>query len=1078
MRGGPARRWYAAPVAGKSGLTRASKGRWALLGLVFLGAALSAPATRAAQDSPGAFLRELRPEIARGDTRAARKSVASQPGAAYGAIAELLGSGVPADRRIAKTLAALYREAVGDDRPLRWVEAHERLSEADRAEYREANVLRKASEDDRELGRFDASREKLRRCIETAERLRDAYLEGRCAGALGGVESLAQNAKESLRQLDRAIGTVDRTGDRVLSAGIAISRGWSFLDLGRPEESKRSMQESVRLHQELRDVEGEGVALNALGAVCVALGSLEEAIQTERAAIAAARRAGDPQTEIAARNNLARAYQMREKPNEARRVLEVAVTRAREAGYAFAELEALRTQIVLLHDLQDRAGARVRLERARALAAGMESPLHVGRVEILAALLAEEEGDHAGAIALVERALPNIRSAQAPLSESDALSIQAGAHYNLGNYKDAIAAQTAAVEAARTAGRNDAVAEYQTQLGNMLVSMGDVPRGLDALEESVAIRKSLGDEAASCQALAVVGQIRLNAGQREQGRTEIARALACIDLDSYGQAWADATLSLLEDEVPAPPERASGILLDLDRVRAAYARINDLQGQERAALLETQVQLDRKDPAGARSGLRRIDRLGRDRLPPTHAWVYHYLDGRIWLAQGDRGRALRACERSVASIEKLRGRAPDETVRAALVESRMEPYRELVRLRIESGDAARAYRTARLAKARTFSDRFATPRAGFLNPLATGEPAPTAELQSLLRPGEVLLDFFFLEKETVAFVVRAGALSVRSILLSSVRLAELAELARYPGRPGASDAGITQAWRSAVARLGDALLAPLAGDLETATRVLVAPTGALDDVPFGALELGGVPLTDRWIVAVLPSAEVLRERARTPVASRAMVAFGDPDAGERGGRLPGAAREARLAAQSGGPDALLALGGEATETAFRNSAPTARTIHLAAHGHLDLREPWSSRIDLTADRDSDGRLTAEEIAGMKLSASLVVLGGCATGRDAALVLSNGAGDERAGLVRAFLAAGAGAVIASLWELDDDASASILPSIHLRLRERDDPAAALARVQADLREGRLRGEDGARLDHPFYWAALTAYGAGR
>jgi CHAT domain-containing protein len=61
-------------------------------------------------------------------------------------------------------------------------------------------------------------------------------------------------------------------------------------------------------------------------------------------------------------------------------------------------------------------------------------------------------------------------------------------------------------------------------------------------------------------------------------------------------------------------------------------------------------------------------------------------------------------------------------------------------------------------------------------------------------------------------------------------------------------------------------------------------------------------------------------------------------------------------------------------------------------------------------------------------------------------------------------------------MDDAAAAVLVPRLYTALRSLS-PAAALADLQRDLAAGRIRGEDGAPLDHPYYWAGLLAWGAG-
>jgi CHAT domain-containing protein len=127
-----------------------------------------------------------------------------------------------------------------------------------------------------------------------------------------------------------------------------------------------------------------------------------------------------------------------------------------------------------------------------------------------------------------------------------------------------------------------------------------------------------------------------------------------------------------------------------------------------------------------------------------------------------------------------------------------------------------------------------------------------------------------------------------------------------------------------------------------------------------------------------------------------------------------------------------------------------------------------SYVQLHPDRDTDGRLEVHEIFGLRLNGELVVLSACETGLGAGLHGDVPAGDDWVGLNRAFLYAGAGSVVASLWAVDDHATRVLMEHLYSGLHAGLGAPAALARAQRlVLREGRHR--------HPHYWAAFGVTG---
>jgi CHAT domain-containing protein len=188
-------------------------------------------------------------------------------------------------------------------------------------------------------------------------------------------------------------------------------------------------------------------------------------------------------------------------------------------------------------------------------------------------------------------------------------------------------------------------------------------------------------------------------------------------------------------------------------------------------------------------------------------------------------------------------------------------------------------------------------------------------------------------------------------------------------------------------------------------------------------------------------------------------------------RLPGSSKEVRsCAAIWEGSSARVLEGLEATpanlSSALREKPDV---LHLATHVLASDGEPAQASIMLSLGPDgrSEGLLPAA-IRGLGPAPALVVLSGCQSGRGPALP---GAG--LLGLSRAWLAAGARAVVASLWATPDDSGQLFVRFYsHLqRMRHEGARAPTLALRQAQL-EMLACGDWRAR---PEYWAAYVVIG---
>ncbi|MCW5761536.1 MAG: CHAT domain-containing protein, partial [Phenylobacterium sp.] len=204
--------------------------------------------------------------------------------------------------------------------------------------------------------------------------------------------------------------------------------------------------------------------------------------------------------------------------------------------------------------------------------------------------------------------------------------------------------------------------------------------------------------------------------------------------------------------------------------------------------------------------------------------------------------------------------------------------------------------------------------------------------------------------------------------------------------------------------------------------------------------------------------------------------------------LPGSADELKAMARTlGAPPTRLKLGAKATETAIKTSTdlPRANVVAFATHGLLSrqiqgLDEPG---LVLTpparATAQDDGVLTASEAAALDLSADWVILSACNTaGAD-----GQPGSDNLSGLARAFLYAGARALLVSHWRVFDDSTAAL--TVQTLAIQRADPkltkAQALQRAMRVVRTGRTL--DGKPLpgwrpewSHPAYWAPFVVIAA--
>jgi CHAT domain-containing protein len=163
---------------------------------------------------------------------------------------------------------------------------------------------------------------------------------------------------------------------------------------------------------------------------------------------------------------------------------------------------------------------------------------------------------------------------------------------------------------------------------------------------------------------------------------------------------------------------------------------------------------------------------------------------------------------------------------------------------------------------------------------------------------------------------------------------------------------------------------------------------------------------------------------------------------------------------------------KATIAALRRFASGSDLIHFACHaGNRTPNEHWAQLL-LTPDPEvpDSGILSEDSILSNLLirEGCLVNLAGCRTG-----MLGNEGRYLRGGLVPAFLAAGAGSVIGSLWPLEDWPAATFQTEYYQKLIAGVPPAEALAITQREC----ISGKHGIRLQDMRNWGSYLIYGIG-
>lgn len=641
------------------------------------------------------------------------------------------------------------------------------------------------------------------------------------------------------------------------------------------------------------------------------------------------------------------------------------------------------------------------------------------------------QGRQGDAIATFRRAQAAAVGARSPAIDGEVLLNIAVAEFQRGNFETSQATARAAL--ALTKEYPAAQALMRSLLGRAALKLGRPREAMDLLMAANQEWKALGEAAHRyyvleadvwmVRAMRALGNASGALALNQRLLTELEQTYGRVALDENSRATARASLSGSYVE-------AIDMLFALGRVEEAF----DLSERYRArAFIESMTEWR----GGAAATLTVEDRRREQDLAQQISGFQRSL----WsMAVTDPGRA--ALELSLSRLEQDR-----DTFRRTM----RQKNPRLAELRYPSLRTAAAHRAASEA-------------------------------------GTVTLAFVLGEERSFVWAISARGLSA-ALLPARVNIDRSIErfTKAIAARPAIGRAVSASTLDTEARSLYRMLLGPVETALAGANRLVVVPDGSLHHVPFEALkQRDGAYLVQRFSVSVTPSLTALAalEEAAPPSGGHTLLAFADPsstahsvrDAERRSGSrreltaLPFTRTETRAIASTFGRGAARVYVGAAAGEGALKREPLAdyRYIHFATHAYTDDIRPGRSVIVLSLDagKTDDGLLQPAEIMALRLNADLVTLSACGTGLGR---IHNGEGIV--GLSRAFFYAGARSVTASLWNVNDAATAALMKKYYGELTNgsRKDDALRVAKLAMMASKDRA---------HPYYWAPFVLLGSAR
>jgi CHAT domain-containing protein len=870
---------------------------------------------------------------------------------------------------------------------------------------------------------------------------------------LGEISYSRGDLVKSSRQFEDALKIFDEVGNRNEAARAHLFRGYIAGGLGDRERAVAEIASALAMYRATRNKAGEGLALTALGVGQSSNGDEERAIRIHREAIDIFRSIGDRQSEGIAVNGLGQAY------------------------------ENLTEYSTALENYQQ---ALRLFQSGRSLDFASVATFHVaGAYRLL--------GDLKQALVYYEKCLLLSRSAKKVRTEANALNMVAVIYADQGNREKTISQYHKILRfyAAISDRRQQAIA--WNNLGNSYFRFGEKQQGLISYKRALALSTQTSDKGVLISSLYNVARAQRDLGALDQALANVEQSIKIIEdlrtnvaspdfrtsyfsgVHQHYDLWIDILMQLDRQRpgqgfaatalLGSEKARARSLLDVLTEVRAdirpgadpkLVSRERELRGLLRfQAQSQMELSIDEKDSAHADELARQLNQLTNE---------YHEVASRL---VGQNPRLGSLAPSALSSLEEIQSELRNSDT--ILFEYALGDERSYVWA--VTADSLHSYE---------LPSRSIVEAAGReVYKLLTARQAVVKGIDSDYQASVETSDRLYYEKalelSQMLFGPVAGQLGNKRLVIVSEGILQYIPIDALPEPRGKTVEGSVSEGSQRAAENMPLLLATH----EIVTLPSVSTLAAIRKERHEATS------TEK-VVAVFADPVFSNSDGRVQSRTQnSVIASADSDqkSSQPAVRsLGGVTRQggpARLVHASEEADAILAVAPRGTgmvargfdasrEAAMSSLVGEYRILHFATHGFINTEHPELSGIVLNmVNQDgskANGFMSLQDIYNLNLSADVVVLSACDTalGKDIK-------GEGLVGLTHGFMASGAKSVVATLWKVDDRATAVLMAEFYKSMLEDGlAPAAALRIAKLKIRQERA-------WQAPYFWAGFVLQG---
>ncbi|MEW6211263.1 MAG: CHAT domain-containing tetratricopeptide repeat protein [Acidobacteriota bacterium] len=950
--------------------------------------------------------------------------------------------------------------------------------------------------------------------------------EAAMLGYLGYVYHKLNRHEEAIQSYTQALSIYKAVRDSRSEAAMLANTAAVYERLGEKQKAIQSHQQSLAVARETGNKDGEAVALNSIGRIYNSMGENRKALEFYNQTILLHRNAGNRRGEADALRTAAGIHFFLTEYQNALDLLNQVLTLARS-------LEDRRREALIISDIGRVHSSMSEFQKAldfynQSLSIYRAAGYRAGEGPVINAIgqIYNSLGEREKALDFYNQSLSLSRETKDRLGEATALNNIAAIFAAKEDYRKALEFYDQSLSLFRALGNRSGEAALLNNMGTAYTALNESRKAFDLYSQALSIHRAAGNRRSEANTLNNMGRTLFLAGEHQKSLDFLNQALSISRATVHRRLEAQALYNIanahraLGNFAEARMHSGSAVRVaeslrgevDIQQLRASYfASVRNYYDLDIDLLMRLHKQnpLQGFDTLALETSERARARSLLELLAEARADIRQGVDSTLIERERQLQKSLN--DKAERQTQLLSGRHTPEQAAAAAkeIESLVAQYTEAQ------------------TQIRTASPRYAAltqPQPARFKDIQQQVDENTILLEYALGDERSYL-WAVSAKSIASFELPRRA----EIEAAAKRFYELLRSAGDAGRGGDGETRGRGESEEAARQLSRMLLAPVAGRLGS-KRLLIVADGILHYIPFAALpspkaSVVSSPLSvakprqrttdngqrtirpliaDHEIIS-LPSASVLAEMRREiegrKPAPGAVAVFADPvfsmddtrlkstvrssgqrlltrdlqraatDLGAEGfPRLPFSRREAEaIIASAPRGQAIKSLDFEASRNRVTGlDLGNYRIIHFATHGLLNSTHPELSGIVLSlVDEEGqaqNGFLRLHEIYNLKLPAELVVLSACQTGLGKEI-----RGEGLVGLTRGFMYAGAARIVASLWKVDDAATAELMKRFYQKVFVRK------LRPAAALREAQVEMWNQERWREPYYWAAFVMQG---